>query len=160
MDEISLWVLIGLPGSGKSTWAAHFARSGTPLQVVSTDQIRSHLYGNAAHQGEWRQIWQAVLHQFHQGVAATQGGAIGGVLYDATNVRRRGRRGLLQAAREQGFTRVAGIWLDVPVACCLQRNQQRSRRVPPEVIESMARQLAGAPPDCAEGFDALMHLTV
>jgi predicted kinase len=128
------------------------------LHLVSTDQIRAHLYGDEAIQGDWLEIWRHVQAQFRQGVAATQQGTLTGVVYDATNARRRGRREVLQIARGLGFTRILAVWFDGPIACCLERNQQRSRQVPPEVIQTMARQLAGAPPHYQEGFDALFRI--
>jgi predicted kinase len=125
---------------------------------VSTDQIRAEIYGNAGIQGDWRQIWGQVQNRWRAALADIQTGHCGGVLYDATNVRRRSRRQLLHQARTLGFTRCIGLWFDTPLDLCLQRNQARSRHVPPDVIYRMARQLAGAPPHCREGFAALMRL--
>lgn len=158
MGDVPLWMLIGLPGSGKSTWATQFKMGRSPLLYISTDHIRAQLYGQEAIQGEWRLIWQQVQAQLHLGVAKTRQGDLGGALYDATNTRRRARRDVIQAARLAGFNRVLAIWLDVPLACCLQRNRQRSRQVPVEVIGKMARQLAGAPPQCDEGFDGVFQV--
>lgn len=156
--EISLWLLIGLPGSGKSTWAQQFNRSVPSLVIISTDQIRAQLFGHATTQGPWLQVWHAVTGQLQATVEQAQQGAITGAIYDATNVQRQGRRTVIQAARAAGVTRLSAVWLDVPIALCLQRNEQRSRQVPTDVIETMARQLAGAPPHCDEGFDALYRL--
>ncbi|MEO0985269.1 MAG: AAA family ATPase [Cyanobacteria bacterium J06639_14] len=157
MSEVSLWILIGLPGSGKSTWAQQFVNINQPLMLVSTDQIRAQLYGDAIIQGEWLQIWSEVKQNFRRGSWATQKGDFAGVLYDATNTRRKSRREVIQAARTVGFTRLLAVWLDTPLVCCLHRNAQRSRQVPAEVICAMARQLAGAPPHCNEGFDVLFR---
>lgn len=155
---VSLWVLIGLPGSGKSTWASTFAQTGLSLHLISTDQIRFDLYGNEAIQGQWLQIWHRVQQQFRQSVSAIHQGHLTGVIYDATNTRRRPRREVIQAAHQAGFTRILAIWIDTPLDQCLDRNQQRSRQVPTKVIHAMARQLAGAPPHCNEGFDALFRV--
>ncbi|NER84224.1 MAG: AAA family ATPase [Leptolyngbya sp. SIO1D8] len=159
MSDVPLWILIGLPGSGKSTWAQGFIQGRLPIGLISTDQIRAQLYGDETVQGEWLQIWHQIQTQFRSGVMDVQQGKLAGVLYDATNVRRRWRRKLIKTARGSGFTRVLAVWLDVPLACCLHRNRLRSRQVPPEVIHTMARQLAGAPPSCDEGFDALFQLS-
>ena len=156
-----------MPGSGKSTWARAFLAQSPDIRGVSTDQIRADLYGNEAIQGDWQQIWTQVQDRWQTALADIQTGRCGGVLYDATNVRRRARRQLLHQARTLGFTRCIGLWFDTPLALCLQRNQGRwsktdpkgpSRCVPPDVIHRMARQLAGAPPHCREGFVALMRL--
>lgn len=159
MTDAALWLLIGLPGSGKSTWARRFAWTKRSFLVVSTDQIRAQLYGDEAIQGDWLRIWHEVQVQFQYGVGEIQRVRLEGVLYDATNTRRRSRREVIQAAREAGFERILAVWFDVPLACCLYRNRLRSRQVPADVICAMARQLAGAPPHCDEGFDALFQLT-
>lgn len=158
MSEIPLWIFIGLPGSGKSTLARRFAQCSSPLMVVSTDQIRAQLYGDESIQGEWLQIWSQVQQNLRRGMLETRKGHFAGVLYDATNTRRRSRRQVIQNAQVTGFTRLLAVWLDTSLALCLQRNAQRSRQVPPAVICAMARQLAGAPPHHNEGFDALFRL--
>lgn len=158
MDDVPLWLMIGLPGSGKSTWAHQFVAGPVPVLWVSTDAIRAQRYGHAAVQGNWGEVWAEVQHQFHQGVTQTRQGRLGGVLYDATNTRRRARKDVIKAARRIGFGRILAVWLDVPVECCLSRNRQRSRQVPEAVIQTMARQLAGAPPHCSEGLDAVFRL--
>ena len=156
--DIPLWLLIGLPGSGKSTWASHFNQSAPPFVIISTDQIRAQLFGNAATQGPWLQVWQRVTEQLRATAEQARQGHISGAIYDATNGQRQGRRTVIQAARAAGFNRLLAVWLDAPITLCVHRNGQRSRQVPTEVIETMARQLAGAPPHCEEGFDALYRL--
>ena len=156
--DVPLWLLIGLPGSGKSTWASHFNQSAPPLAIISTDQIRAQIFGNAATQGPWLQVWHRVTEQLRATAEQTRQGHISGAIYDATNGQRQGRCTVIQAAQAAGFTRLLAVWLDAPTALCMHRNGQRSRQVPTDVIETMARQLAGAPPHCDEGFDALYRL--
>lgn len=157
-SDIPLWLLIGLPGSGKSTWAEHFRQTGPAIAYISTDQIRQQLFGSEATQGPWAKVWQQVRQEWQSAIQQTQQGQLSGALYDATNVQRRGRRQVIKTAQAIGFTRVIAIWLDVPLTECLQRNQRRSRQVPTAVIQAMARQLSGAPPHSSEGFDAVYRL--
>ncbi len=151
-------MMIGLPGSGKSTWAKHLAQGRSPLTIIATDRIRAQLYGDEAIQGVWLHIWQEVEAQLAHVVQQTQLGHVAGALYDATNTQRRGRQTVINTARRAGFTRIIGVCLEVPLAMCLTRNQQRSRQVPTEVMITMARQLAEAPPHEDEGFDALVRV--
>ena len=156
--DLTLWLLIGLPGSGKSTWAKAFRATNAPIALISTDQIRGELFGNEATQGPWLQVWATVVERLQQTAQQTQAGQLRGAIYDATNAQRRGRRQVMRQAQAAGFTRLLAVWFDVPLAACLTRNQQRSRQVPPAVIQTMARQLDGAPPHCDEGFDAVYQL--
>lgn len=158
LKPVTLWILIGLPGSGKSTWAEQFSQSSPPMQLISTDQIRRLLFGHEATQGPWLKVWQHVVQQMQYSVAEMHLHNLSGAIYDATNVQRRGRRKVIQTARAIGFTRITAVWFDVPIPLCLQRNAQRSRQVPPEVVRAMSLQLAGAPPDWREGFEAVYRL--
>lgn len=136
-------------------WAAHFVAQRPGYRLIATDGIRAQLYGDAAVQGEWLAIWRAVLQQLQASYRAIAQGQAAGVVYDATNVRRRHRREFIQAAQEMGYQPLTGVWIDTPLAVCLDRNVRRSRQVPPEIIEKMSRQLTAAPPAVAEGLDWL-----
>jgi predicted transposase/invertase (TIGR01784 family) len=155
---IPLIMLVGIPGSGKSTWAECFVQSHPRFQLVSTDAIRAALYGDEAIQGDWLQIWRQVLTQWRVGVEAIRQGQLDGLIYDATNTRRRNRRDVLAAARQVGFTHVTLCWFDVPLRIGLQRNRMRSRQVPQPVIETMYRQLRGAPPSWLENVEQIVRL--
>lgn len=153
-----LLVLVGLPGSGKSTWVERFVAIHSGYPVVSTDDCRQRLYGDAAIQGDWRQVWASVQTQWQQGLDAITEGQGSGVIYDATNARRRYRRLALAAARHMGFQPIVLVWVDVPLSVALVRNRQRARHVPDEVIETMHRRLQAAPPTLADGADHLIRI--
>jgi len=147
--------LIGIPGSGKSSIATQLVRAEPRLCLISTDNIRAQLFGDAANQGSWQQIWREVGTQFRQAVdqiAIADGAA---AIYDATNEVRRQRRQAIAVARDCGFTHLIGLWVNTPLWLCLERNQQRDRQVPDAVILRMHRRLQGAPPMLADGLDQL-----
>ena len=150
-----LILLIGLPGSGKSFLAAQLQQNYPDRPIISTDAIRAELFGNAAEQGSWSLIQQAIQQQFQQAVSAIRAGRSSAAIYDATNVRRCYRREAIATARAAGFQQIVGIWLDTPLSVCLQRNRQRDRQVPEAVIQKMHRQLQDAPPHLNDGFDRL-----
>ena len=151
-----LIVLIGLPGSGKSSLAAELLHACPQRRLIATDAIRSQLFGSEAVQGPWLQVWLEVRQQFLQAVRQIQAQEVSEAIYDATNVVRRQRRQALALARSSGFDYITGLWLNVPLWLCLERNQHRDRQVPPAVILQMHRRLVGAPPSLEDGFDELI----
>lgn len=154
-----LIVLIGLSGSGKSSLAASMQQTCPDLILISTDAIRAKLFGSEEIQGAWCLVWREVQRQFQQAVNTMNQGQNRAAIYDATNARRRYRREAIALARSTGFTQITGLWLDVPLSVCLQRNQQRDRNVPDNVIHQMHRQLLGAPPSLDEGLEGLIRFT-
>lgn len=126
-------------------------------RVVSTDAIRAEIYGDEAVQGDWWKIWETVVARWQIGVTAISQGDLDGVIYDATNARRRHRREAIAAARQVGFTHITLVWFDVPLRVALERNRGRSRQVPTDIIAAMYRQLQGAPPALTEGVNRVIH---
>ncbi|MEM9772674.1 MAG: AAA family ATPase, partial [Cyanobacteria bacterium P01_D01_bin.73] len=155
---IPLTILIGIPGCGKSTIARQWQHRELGRVVVSTDQIRAKVFGDAATQGPWPEIWREVARQWQRAIAQIKTGQRRAVLYDATHANRRDRRRAIHFARQLGFTTIDGYWLDVPLEICLARNVRRSRRVPEAVIRRMHQQLQCHPPALSDGFDYLYTL--
>ena len=145
-----LIILIGLPGSGKSTLARQLLEAWPAYRWVSSDRIRARLFGDEAVQGDWRLIWGEIRSQLSSAVLDSPG-----AIYDATNAKRANRKEAIALGRELGFPLISGIWVRTPLQHCLQRNQQRHRQVPEDVILTMYRQLWGAPPALSEGMDRL-----
>ena len=183
---VKLILLIGLPGSGKSSLARQMLAENSHRQLISTDAIRNQLFGDEAQQGPWLLIWREVQRQFQQAViqisstatvmtplASTEDSQMqwslngekfgtqvadgGEAIYDATNAQRRHRREIIELARATGFTHITGLWLDTPVWLCLARNRRRVRQVPEDVILRMHRQFQDAPPNLQEGLDRLIR---
>jgi predicted kinase len=157
---LSLVILIGLPGSGKSTLARSFLTTHSTALLISTDGIRSQLFGDASIQGSWLKIWLEVRRQFQEAVRQAELGQSCLAIYDATNAVRKQRRQAIHLARKTGFLQIIGLWVNTPLAVCLERNQARSRQVPEAVILRMDRRLQGAPPTIAEGLDALRSVSM
>ena len=151
---VPIVMLIGLPGSGKSSLVAQAARDRR-VRAISTDAIRAQLYGDAAIQGHWLQVWAVVEAQWRETAAQIRAGDRSLAIYDATNTARKKRRNTIAAMKAAGFNQIMGLFLDIPLALCLDRNDCRSRVVPTDVILAMHRQLVGAPPAATEGFVCL-----
>ncbi len=141
--------LIGIPGSGKST-VAHWLQAETQGKIVSTDDIRQQLYGNASIQGDWATIAAVIAQQLQQAIAAQQT-----IIYDATNVNRQWRQDFLAQYSQIAWI---GWFLQTPFDQCLKQNQRRSRQVPHAIMEQMANAIKAEPPSIEEGFQDLIVL--
>jgi predicted kinase len=139
-----LLVLVGLPGSGKSTWAK---QQGLP--TISSDAIRELLADDVTDQTIHRQVFQTVRFLVRQRLAI--GRPV--TCVDATHLTPRERRPYF---RIRGC-RVEAVFFDVPVELCQQRNAARQRVVPPDVIERMAARLVK--PARREGFSKVWTVT-
>ncbi|MCP2278600.1 polynucleotide kinase-phosphatase [Nocardia amikacinitolerans] len=119
IPELSLVVLIGSTGSGKSTFARkHFPQTA----VVSSDACRGIVSDDENDQSATPDAF-ALLHHI-AGIRLRRGLR---TVIDATNVQPRARQELVAVARAHDVLPVA-IVLDVPDAVCLRRNALRPDR--------------------------------
>ncbi|MBW4618470.1 MAG: AAA family ATPase [Cyanosarcina radialis HA8281-LM2] len=146
-------LLIGLPGSGKSSLAQQMVVEDPQRQPISTDAIRDRLFGDESIQGSWPLVRERIQQQLQAAVSS----AVPEVIYDATNAHQQHRREAIALGRNCGCDRITGIWLDLPVDRCLESNRERSRQVPEEIIWQMYRQLVLFPPSIADGLDCLIR---
>jgi protein phosphatase len=133
VPALSLVVLIGASGSGKSTFAArHFART----EVISSDFCRGLVADDENDQSASRDAFD-VLHY----IAGKRLAAGRLTVIDATNVQPEARKQLIALAKEHDVLPVA-IVLDLPARVCLDRNQARADRTfGPHVISRQRDQL-------------------
>ena len=139
--------LIGLPGSGKSTFAHQWVEYDPNCVIISTDAIRGELFGDESTQGNWNLIEQEVLNRVKVAVASGRS-----VIYDATNVKRSQRMDILQKFAGVGAETWMAWYLKTPLIECYRRNEQRQRQVGKNIIESFEKSLRDCEPIEAEGF--------
>ncbi len=119
VPELSLVVMIGATGSGKTTFArAHFR----PTEVISSDYCRGVVADDENDQSATKDAFE-VLH-FIVGKRLAAGRL---TVVDATNVQPEARRELVTLAREYDVLPVA-IVLDLPEKVCAERNASRPDR--------------------------------
>jgi protein phosphatase len=119
IPELSLVVLVGISGSGKSTFAARHFR---PTEVLSSDVFRGLVGDDENDQTVTAEAFEA-LH-----AVAAKRLAIGRLtVIDATNVQPGARRPLVALAREHHVLPIALV-LDVPERTCTERNAARADR--------------------------------
>ena len=119
MPELSLVVLIGVSGSGKSTFGrTHFK----PTEVISSDFCRGIVADDENDQSATPQAFELLNYIVGLRLAA---GRL--TVVDATNVQPDARKQLVALAREHDVLPVA-IVLDLPERLCLERNAGRPDR--------------------------------
>lgn len=134
VTDLSLVVLIGATGSGKSTFARkHFK----PTEVISSDYCRGLVCDDENDQSASRDAFD-VLHY----IAGKRLAAGRLTVVDATSVQADARRQLVALAREHDVLPIA-IVLDMPEQVCAERNAARPDRagLPRAVIQRHRRDL-------------------
>ncbi|HEY7073024.1 MAG TPA: polynucleotide kinase-phosphatase [Acidimicrobiales bacterium] len=152
IPEVSLVVLVGVSGSGKSTFAArHFRRT----EVISSDFCRGLVSDDENDQSATKAAFE-VLHF----IAAQRMDAQRLTVIDATNVERHARQALLALAKRHHTLAVAVV-LDVPEAVCAERNASREERdFGAHVLRNQRRELRRSMNAIRkEGFHRVHYLT-
>jgi len=134
-------VLVGLPGSGKSTYLEQMGAA-----ALSSDALRKLLADDETDQTIHDRVFQALRYLLRQRLALERP-----VTYiDATNLTPDERRPYIGIGKSYGCE-VEAVYFDVPLEVCRERNARRHRVVPEDALAKMAAKLV--PPSIAEGFD-------
>ena len=133
-------LLVGLPGSGKSTWVAQQG-----AVALSSDAVRELLADDPTEQTIHARVFATLRYLLRQRLAIGRP-----VTYiDATHLTPAERKPYAKIAEWYGCDFEA-VFFDVPAEVCIERNRGRTRVVPEEAIRGMAEKLR--PPTHEEGF--------
>jgi predicted kinase len=140
-------VLVGLPGSGKSTYLEQIGAT-----ALSSDAIRQLLADDETDQTIHDRVFQTIRYLLRQRLDLGRP-----VTYiDATNLTPEERRPYIGIGKSRGCE-LEAVYFDVPLEVCRERNARRHRVVPEEAMAQMAARLV--PPSVAEGFDHVTALS-
>ncbi|MGB3291813.1 MAG: polynucleotide kinase-phosphatase [Phormidesmis sp.] len=131
--ELSLVVLMGASGSGKSTFTRqHFLET----EILSSDYFRGMVADDENDQAATKDAFEVLHYVLAKRLAA---GRL--TVVDATNVQPEARKSLLRLAKQYHFFAVA-IALNLPEDLCHARNQQRpDRQFGPHVVRNHTKSL-------------------
>ncbi|WP_327727428.1 polynucleotide kinase-phosphatase [Streptomyces sp. NBC_00487] len=134
VTDLSLVVLIGASGSGKSTFARRHFKS---TEIISSDFCRGLVSDDENDQSATKDAFD-VLHY----IAGKRLAAGRRTVVDATSVQQESRKQLIELARQHDVLPIA-IVLDVPEEVCAERNAARTDRadMPRRVIQRHTREL-------------------
>ena len=146
VENKSVYMMVGIPGSGKSTWIRQ--NRVDDWVVISPDQILEERYGYEWTPERAAEAWAESYQRF--GALLLEDKTM---VWDATFTSPMMRSAILHIAKGIGY-RVKAIFCKTNIDLCLSRNLKRDREpVPESTIRRMADSLIV--PSTEEGFDEI-----
>lgn len=137
----------GLPASGKTTWAKEWVAECPGRVRLNRDDTRA-MFSGVQGKGVLPYDREQVITKMHHDAARAFLRAGVSVVVDDTNLRAKFAKDWKRLASTVGADFVVQDFTDVPLDVCLARNDERSDRVPDDVIRSMhAKFIAGGVSD-------------
>lgn len=140
-------MLVGLAGSGKSTFAEEVIEGRDDIIYLSSDKIREEVHGDENVQDNPAKIFKLMEERTKQ---AFKDGKH--VIYDATNISRKKRRGLLQQLPRD--IHKTAVYFATDYQVIREQNANRERKVPQEAIDRMYKNMQI--PIHSEGWDNIV----
>ena len=148
-----LYLMMGVPGSGKSTYAKNILKYGDIY--VSRDEIR---YSLLTDEDDYFAKENEVIKTFIESIdkSLVMEEHCGDVFADATHLSPKGRAQVLKQLKNKD--RVSVIYLDIPLNVILERNAKRTGRalVPEDVVRRMYNSIQL--PTRAEGIESIYFI--
>ena len=130
----NFFMMVGLPGSGKSTFARNVLSASPGAVVHSSDEIRRELLGDKNDQTQQALVFSTLHERVFSDLRAGKN-----VVYDATNINYKQRKQFVdrvQALRIRDL-QITCVFMAVSYERCLQQNHECERSVPDSVITRM-----------------------
>lgn len=149
MNKPILAVMVGISGSGKSTFARGLETS-LSAKVVSTDDIRMEITGDATDQTRNGEVFSIARKRIDELLSQGKNAVI-----DATSLNSKDRRSWIDIGKKNSAEIVAYV-VNRPVDLAKKQNLKRSRQVPDWVIDKQHAKFQL--PTTAEGFDKIVSV--
>jgi predicted kinase len=144
-----LKMLVGLPRSGKSTWAEN-NKVDTDV-VISADRLRRLIHGKRFDANEEAYVWQVreyilktILDQGHD------------IIIDETNLTKKRRQKTLRLAKEKGYHIQAYVFYGIPIEELHRRAIETDQENLIHIIDLMSESYVL--PSYEEGFDEIFFV--
>lgn len=144
-----LILMVGLPGSGKSSYAKIIAKKEKAV-IVSTDDIRYELFGDERQQKNSSKVFYEVYSRIEEHLSNQRN-----VVFDATNLDRKRRIHVISKFEEKfQHLQIMACYMDTPFEICVKRNASRKKQVENWVLEKLRKSMTI--PFYSEGFDEII----
>ena len=139
MKQKNLWLLVGIPGSGKSTWVQSQLNWGKDEYGIwiSRDAVRFSIIGEKDdYFSKEKEVFNTFIQKINNCLAHER---VTDVYIDATHINEASREKVLRRLNMENVETVNAIIFDTPLEVCLERNAQRTGRacVPETAIRNM-----------------------
>lgn len=143
---------IGVPGAGKTTVLKSFAeRNG--YAYVSTDDVRVELTGDVGNRTRNREVFGLTVQRASDFIKEGKT-----IVFDTIFTNPKYRRDFIAWLHKQGIEHVQGLYVSTPIEITRERNSNREKVVPSEILEEAHKSIMEFPPNTADGLDALFVL--
>ena len=146
MNRPKLILLVGICGSGKTTYAKKYIEEHPNTAHLSSDQIRKELYGDESIQEAHNVVFSKMQNRAINALNFGQD-----VIYDATNITRKDRAYIISQCPK--FVKIEAHVVWAPIETCIERDAARKRTVGKDVIDKMLKRFQ--PPYYDEGIDEI-----
>jgi predicted kinase len=152
MDN-TLYIMVGLPGSGKSTYAKEFIKD-QQVEYLSSDSLRAVFGKDESDQSVTPKVFGHIKTKVDEYLRDNKN-----VLVDATNVNRKERNDYINTAKKYN-SKVVAVVFKMDRNGLIARNKKRGdeggRVVPDWVIDKMLNKFEE--PDFNEGIDVIIYV--
>ena len=147
--------MVGIPGSGKSTFAQHYVENTNNISTVwvSRDEVRySLISGTDEYFAKEKDVFKIFVNKINSALAEGKD-----VIADATHINTQSRKKLLSSITIPDI-QIEACVMETSLQECLANNEKRDgrARVPKEAILRMYRQFEY--PTFAEGFSSISNV--
>lgn len=144
MNNTCLYLTVGIPGSGKSTYATEFAVKNNII-YFSSDTLRAHFGTSESDQSVTPQVFSYLKSEVTKLISENIS-----VIVDSTAITKRNRQDFIDIAKKYNV-RCEVLYFKIDLNLAKIRNNSRSRVVPEYVLDNMYKKLQ--PPSLTEGID-------
>lgn len=133
------YITVGLPASGKSTWAREFATKNNCI-IINNDTIRNQIYQELGHR-QWSREIEAKVKEIREQQILTAKAEQKDVIVDNTHMNPWSREQIIDFCKQNGFDVEIVDFTHVPVEECIRRDSLREghERVGEDIILKMWR---------------------